>query len=70
MAGCDNVKAVPAIADTNVLEGIPEPYTIWPTIMLALAAVKVTDAEAAVTLPVCEVPDAAVPTAHLTGLTP
>jgi hypothetical protein len=38
--------------------------------MFTLGAVKVTDVEAAVTKPTDVVPDAAVPTAHFTGLTP
>ena len=38
--------------------------------MFVLGADKVTDAEEAVTEPTDNVPEAAVPTAHFTGLTP
>ena len=61
VADCDNVKAVPAIADTNVLAGIPEPYTICPTVMFGFEAVNVTDVEAFVVDPIDVVPEAAVP---------
>ena len=54
IAPLDKVKVVPEIAVTKVLAGTLVEITIWPTLMLAFAAAKVTVALAAV-IPVAEV---------------
>ena len=54
MAPFDKVKVVPEIAVTKVLAGTLVEVTIWPTLIFAFAADKVTVALAAV-IPVAEV---------------